>query len=139
MLKFRRRESLDDFFKLPQETPKKDKKKILRIAAIIIAAILVLAVIVGLFLIIGRPRAKESKIVAGAAKHLLLPAEKPAIVEIKNSADLIVEQPFYQGAKDGDYLLIYADAKKAVIYSLKRDIIVNAGPIFAGQEMEGLK
>ena len=140
MFKFGRRENLDEYFSSPRKTLKINKKKIIRVAAIVIAIVLVILLVWGVISIIKHQGSRDEMIVKRAARHFLLPvAEKPSVVEIKNSDQLRSEQPFYQGAKDGDFLLIYTDAKKAIIYSLQRDIIINAGPIFAGQEMEGLK
>ena len=154
MLNFKSRKNLDSYFS-GQETKKKiDKKKILKIAAIIIAAVLVLLLAWGLLSFANNYAAHSKANVAvrnndtqpdtqsaagRAAKHLLLPEEKPVVIEIKNSADLIKEQAFYAGAQDGDILLIYAAAKKAVIYSPARDIIINVGPIYAGQDIKTIK
>lgn len=140
MLKFKHRESLDSYFKNPEGWKKFNKKKIIKLAVIIIAAILVILLIWGIFSMVrNNSGSKEAKMIKMVSKHLLLPSEKPAVVDIKDSAELIKEQPFYQGTQDGDVLLIFTEAKKAIIYSPSRDIIVNVGPIYAGQEMEGLK
>lgn len=140
MFKPRHRVSLDSYFESEAGSKKIDKKKLIRIAAIIIAAILVMLVVGGIFFLMSKSEdAQNAKWIKRASRHLLLPEEKPALVEIKDSTQLIQEQPFYQGTIDGDILLIFTEAKKAVIYSPSRDIIINAGPIYAGQEMEGLK
>ncbi len=149
MLNFKSRKNFDSYFSGPETKKKIDKKKILKIAAIIIVAFLVLLLASGIAVMlknISQPKnifpvekSSEETAVSRAAKHLLLPEEKPVIIEIKNSADLAKEQAFYAGARDGDILLIYAAAKKAVIYSPARDMIINVGPIYAGQKTEGLK
>lgn len=59
---------------------------------------------------------------------MIVPNEEPIIATINESAKLIKEQAFYQGSQDGDKLIIFAKAQKAVIYSPARNIIVNSGP-----------
>lgn len=64
-------------------------------------------------------------------KHMMLPiGEEPTIATITDAAALIKEQEFYKGAQNGDQVLLYMKAKKAIIYSPSRDLIVNAGPIY---------
>jgi len=149
MFNLKSRKNLDSYFSGQEIKKKIDKRKIFKIAAIIIAAVLVLLLIWVIAVTVKNishskntspiEKSGEESAVSRAAKHLLLPEEKPVIIEIKNSADLIKEQAFYAGAQDGDILLIYSAAKKAVIYSPARDIIVNVGPIYAGQNMKPQK
>jgi len=139
MFKKNQGKNLDEYFEAPRQTVKINKQKIIWIAAIVIAALLLLLLVWGIFSQGGGQSGRDAVIIKRAGRHLLLPPETPAVVKLENSADLTGEQPFYQGAEKGDYLLIFTEARKAVIYSRKRDIIVNAGPIYAGQELEGLK
>ena len=79
-------------------------------------------------------KAEEAKviqeIVSKATKLIVLPKdEEPVMATITNATDLIKEQPFYAGSQNGDVVLMYQKALKAIIYSPERNIIVNVGPI----------
>lgn len=63
-------------------------------------------------------------------KHMLLPEEDPTIATITDAENLIQQQPFYAGTQNGDKLLIFPNAKKAIIYSEARDKLINIGPIY---------
>ncbi|OQA36339.1 MAG: hypothetical protein BWY53_00541 [Parcubacteria group bacterium ADurb.Bin326] len=63
-------------------------------------------------------------------KHMFLPEEDPTIATITDAENLIQQQPFYAGAQNGDKLLIFPNAKKAIIYSEARDKLINVGPIY---------
>lgn len=61
---------------------------------------------------------------------MFLPEEDPTIATITDAENLIQQQPFYAGAQNGDKLLIFPNAKKAIIYSEARDKLINVGPIY---------
>jgi hypothetical protein len=62
-------------------------------------------------------------------KLTLLPNEVPVIATITDAAHLLRESAFYQGAEDGDQLVLFPEARRAYIYSPRRQIMVNAGPL----------
>jgi heme/copper-type cytochrome/quinol oxidase subunit 2 len=75
--------------------------------------------------------AQVKEIVAKVSKIIILPTgEEPVVATINDAASLIKEQPFYKGAKNGDVVLVYQKAAKAIVYSPERNVIVNVGPIF---------
>ncbi len=75
-------------------------------------------------------QAEADKIVSAVGKHLVLPTdEQPTIYTINDVAQLASQQPFYVGAHDGDALLVYFKAQKAIIYSQTTDRLINVGPI----------
>ena len=78
---------------------------------------------------------KETKaLVAQVSRLMVLPeGELPQVAEIKDAALAAKEQPFYTGAQNGDKVLVYVNARKAIVYSPSRDMIVNAGPILGEQ------
>lgn len=62
--------------------------------------------------------------------HLILPTgEVPQIGTIDDPIQAAKVQPFVAGAQKGDLLIVYVKAKKAIVYSPSRDLIVNVGPI----------
>lgn len=68
--------------------------------------------------------------VAQVGKLIILPRnEQPVLATITDASALIKEQPFYSGSKNGDVVLVYQKALKAIVYSPERNIIVNVGPV----------
>lgn len=77
-------------------------------------------------------------IVDMAKKHIILPTdEDPSVAAVTDVEALKSKQPFYADAQNGDKVLIYTKARKAVIYSPSRDILVNVGPIFVDKSQGG--
>ncbi len=73
-------------------------------------------------------------IVSRVKRHLVLPdSELPQVAEIKDAALASKEQPFLNGSQNGDFLIVYAKAGKAIVYSPTRDLIVNVGPVQMGE------
>ena len=74
--------------------------------------------------------AESKEIVAMVSKLLVVPAgEDPVVARVTDADALISEQLFYKDIQNGDYLLIYPAAAKAIIYSPSRNKLVNVGPI----------
>lgn len=68
------------------------------------------------------------RIVALVSKHLALPDEQPLVARVTDAETLVKEQPFYTGSTNGTYLLLFPNAKKAVLYDPEKDILLNVGP-----------
>lgn len=63
-------------------------------------------------------------------KHMILPeGDEPVLATVTDAEALKAQQPFFNGAVNGDQLLLFPRSIKAVIYSPSRDRIVNVGPI----------
>jgi hypothetical protein len=76
-------------------------------------------------------QAQVKDLVAKIGKLIILPTgEEPVVATINDAAALIKDQVFYKGAKNGDVVLVYQKASKAIVYSPARNVIVNVGPIF---------
>ncbi len=76
-------------------------------------------------------QAQVKELIANVGKLIILPTgEEPVIATINDAAALIKDQVFYKGAKNGDVVLVYQKASKAIVYSPDRNVIVNVGPIF---------
>ncbi len=75
-------------------------------------------------------QAQVKDIIAKAGKLVLLPTnEEPVVATINDASGLIKEQPFYKGSNNGDVVIVYQKAAKAIVYSPARNIIVNVGPV----------
>lgn len=76
-------------------------------------------------------QAEMDKLIAKVGKLIILPVgENPSIAEITDVEALAKQQPFYEGAKNGDKILLYPNAKMIIIYNELKDILVNVGPLF---------
>lgn len=68
------------------------------------------------------------RLVGKVEKLYQLPNEKPTVAQI-NDKDKLKEQPFFKSAQNGDYLLIFTNAKLAVLYREGENKLINVGPI----------
>ncbi len=76
-------------------------------------------------------QAQIKELVAKVGKLIILPTgEEPVVATINDAAALIKDQVFYKGAKNGDVVLVYQKASKAIVYSVEKNVIVNVGPIY---------
>ena len=73
--------------------------------------------------------AKVSAIKAKVAKLISIPAdETPTLASVTDKTKL-KDQPFFKDAENGDQILIFPQAKKAVIYRESENKLINVGPI----------
>ncbi len=68
-------------------------------------------------------------ILAAVGKLIVLPkGETPTVATVADPSQLR-DQPFFANAKKGDRVLIYSDARKAILYSESQNKIVEVAPI----------
>jgi hypothetical protein len=73
--------------------------------------------------------------VADVGELILLPAdETPIVATITDAGALKQDQPFYENAENGDMLLIYNGAQRAILYRPSLDRLVNVAPIYLSGE-----
>lgn len=71
-------------------------------------------------------------VVKQVSRHILLPeGASPTVATVKDPEQL-KDQPFFANAKTGDKLLIYSDARKAILYRPSEDKIVEVAPVNIG-------
>jgi hypothetical protein len=76
-------------------------------------------------------QAKVQEIINSASKLIMLPVgEDPVIATINDAAALAKDQAFYKGAENGDVVLVYQKAAKAIVFSPSRNLVINVGPVF---------
>lgn len=69
-------------------------------------------------------------LIARVGKLVILPVgEDPVVATINDADSLTKQQVFYKGSINGDVVLVYQKAAKAIVYSPSRNIIVNIGPV----------
>lgn len=68
---------------------------------------------------------------AAIGRKILLPKDNtvPRVAIVTDPVLLTEEQEFYRGVEAGDVLVLFEESKRAILYSPRRDIIVNVGPI----------
>lgn len=62
------------------------------------------------------------------ARHMELPGETPTIATVSDSTKL-QGQPFFKNAKNGDKVLIYTQAREAILYRPSSDKIISVAPV----------
>ncbi len=81
------------------------------------------------------PQAKAQEeiqtLVEEVGKLMLLPDEAPTIATVTDPEQL-KGQPFFVQAKTGDRVLIYAGARKAILYSPSEKRIIEVAPLIIG-------
>jgi hypothetical protein len=75
------------------------------------------------------------RLVAKVDKLYAIPEEEPTVAQISDKEKL-KDQPFFQSAENGDYLLIFTNAKLAILYRESENRLVNVGPIAITPENE---
>ena len=74
---------------------------------------------------------ENAALVAKLGRLMVLPeGEEPVVATISDVTSLAKNQPFYANAHNGDKVVVYMKAKKAIIYDPNADKIINVGPIF---------
>lgn len=74
--------------------------------------------------VVPTPNEAEIKdLVKKVERHAILPTGMPRVITVSNIETLRKEQPFFENAKDGNQLLVYAN--KVVIYDPQEDRIVD--------------
>lgn len=69
-----------------------------------------------------------AKVTAEVGNLYMLPSEKPTVAQVQDKEKL-KDQAFFAKAENGDYILIYSEAKLALLYRQKDRKLVNVGPI----------
>jgi hypothetical protein len=73
-------------------------------------------------------------IVEKVKAHMSLPeGEDPAMATVINAESLAKEQPFYKDASNGDKVIVYQKANKAILYNPIKDIVVNVDEFLIDQ------
>lgn len=76
--------------------------------------------------------AKETKeVVSKVGKLVSLPDEQPTIATVADP-EVLKDQAFFAKAQKGDKVLIYTNAKKAILYSVTLNKILDIAPLNIG-------
>lgn len=77
---------------------------------------------------------KQTKdLVARVSKLIVLPKDETPTIATVNDPMELKDQPFFANAKKGDKVLIYTNAKKAILYDPVENKVVDIAPINIGK------
>jgi len=112
-----------------------------RLLTVVVPIVAVVAIIIAGYLykevrtLKQTPQAQAQKevadLVAKVSKLIDLPAETPTVATVADPA-LLKDQAFFEKAEKGDKVLIYAQAKKAILYSVSMNKVLNVAPLNIG-------
>ncbi|MFA7308906.1 MAG: hypothetical protein WC045_02425 [Patescibacteria group bacterium] len=77
-------------------------------------------------------------LVAQVGKIFVLPKEDPSVATVLKKEEL-KDQPFFKNAENGDKVLIYTTAKKAILYRPSTNMVVEVMPLSIGNEADTKK
>lgn len=72
------------------------------------------------------------EIILRVGKLMTLPAETPTIA-IVSDINALKDQAFFKNAKNGDFVLMFAKARRAVLYDPSSDKVLEVAPITDGK------
>ncbi len=78
-------------------------------------------------------RREATELVAKVSKLVVLPEEVPTVATVSDT-EALKDQAFFKNAKQGDKVLIYAQAKKAILYSVELNKILEVAPLNIGSQ-----
>lgn len=78
---------------------------------------------------------REAKTLAGrVGEHIILPTDEVPTIATVSDPSLLKEQSFFAESKKGDRVLIYTNARRAVLYRPDIDKVVTVAPLNIGEE-----
>lgn len=73
-------------------------------------------------------------LVEKVGKLVVLPANETPTVATVSDPEALKDQAFFANASKGDKVLIYAEAKKAILYSVEMNKIIDVAPLNIGNQ-----
>ncbi|MFA6000305.1 MAG: hypothetical protein WC783_05025 [Candidatus Paceibacterota bacterium] len=75
-----------------------------------------------------------AEMVAKVGKLLVLPVGETPTLATVSDPEALKDQAFFAGAQKGDKVLIYAGAKKAILYSVTLNKVIDVAPLNIGTQ-----
>jgi hypothetical protein len=103
--------------------------------------VLALGIVAGVFLVQQKPdwfglnpgaavaQAQIDATIAKVGKIIVLPTDEKPTVATVTDASKVKDQTFFKNAKNGDEVLIYTKAQKAILYDPASNMIVEVGAV----------
>lgn len=76
---------------------------------------------------------ETKQLLASISKLIVLPEDETPTIATVSDPEALKGQPFFARAKTGDKVLIYAKAKKAILYSPTENRIIEVAPVNLGK------
>ncbi len=76
---------------------------------------------------------ETTELVAKIGRLVVLPAEEVPTIATVSDPEALKDQTFFANSQKGDKVLIYAQAKKAVLYSVSLNKILGIAPLNIGE------
>lgn len=81
-----------------------------------------------------RAEAEIAQLIKNVGDNIELPKDEQPTVATVSDPEALRSQPFFAKAKVGDRVLLYPNAKKAILYDPVADIVIEVAPINIGEE-----
>ncbi len=81
-------------------------------------------------------QAETQKLLSDISKLIVLPEGETPTVATVTDPEILRSQPFFAKAQTGDKVLIYTNARKAILYSANLNKIVEVAPINIGNPQQ---
>ncbi|MBP6975081.1 MAG: hypothetical protein KBB54_04050 [Candidatus Pacebacteria bacterium] len=75
---------------------------------------------------------ETAQIIAKVSKLIVLPEDEDPTIATVSDPEILKEQAFFVQAKKGDKVLIYTNAKKAILYSVSLNKVLEVAPLNTG-------
>jgi hypothetical protein len=123
----------------PDTTPAIKKKRFFKRYARLFLVLLIVGLVVSTIYFYRKANAGDAQIKASIAevqsltkkvgKLMVLPADETPTVATVSDPEALRDQTFFADAKKGDKVLIYSNAKKAILYDPAADKIITIAPL----------
>lgn len=77
-------------------------------------------------------KADLDKTIAEVGRLMVLPTDEIPTLATVSDPEKLKDQPFFAKAQKGDKVLVYSNAKKAILYSPSQNKIIEVAPINLG-------
>jgi len=81
---------------------------------------------------------ETDRILNKLSQIMVLPDEQPSIATVLDK-DSLADQPFFAHAENGDKVIIYAEARKAILYRMEANKIIEFAPVEITPNEAGLE
>lgn len=72
---------------------------------------------------------RQRELLSEVSARILLPQDETPTIAMVSDIDRLKDQPFFAGGQNGDVVLIYMNAKKAILYRPSEKKVVEVAPI----------
>lgn len=134
---------------MDQETPRKKRLQVHHWLMLTFLVVALIAIVAGAYYytqynslntILKNPNVaveKQTKqLTDQVGKLILLPTDEQPTIATVTDASKLKDQSFFKNAKNGDKVLIYVKAKKAILYDPAKNVIVDVAPVNIAQNQQ---